>query len=93
MEFGLWSTLILIVLVLMALVGLCLLQIPLARRRAWWPGLIQPALWLASALLSMIIALPDWEGTVPGMGAWIMMGLTLAVWAGARLRHHGKKET
>ena len=50
MEFGLWSTLILIVLVLIGLVGLCLLQIPLARRRAWWPGLIQPALWLASAL-------------------------------------------
>ena len=92
MELGLWSTLLLIVLVLMALAGLCGLQVPLSRRRAFWPGLVQPALWLALGLLSLASAagFRDQEG-IPGLGAWIMLGITLLIWAVVRLRRAHSK--
>ena len=87
MELGLWSTLLLIVLVCMALAALCGLQVPLSRRSSFWPGLIQPVVWLVLGLLSLASAagVEDRQG-VPGLGAWIMLGITLLIWVVVRLR-------
>ena len=94
MEFGLWSTLLLIVLVFMALAALCGLQVPLSRRRVFWPGLVQPAVWLVLGLLAQVTApLPEERESVPGVGAWIMLGITLLIWGIVRLRRlQSKKE-
>lgn len=80
MDAGLWIGIILLFLAIVLLAGLAGLQIPLARKSAFWPGLVQPVVWGALALAGKLVQNAVEQEATYGNGAVLMAVVTLVLY-------------
>lgn len=60
---------------LVLLGAVCALEVYLSRRKAWWPGVVLPGLWLAYTLLATIAAALDAAPLTAGLVAELLCAL------------------